>query len=113
MLVPGGKLSQTIAYSEPNTLHPVLEKTFPESDLPLMWEPIAAAETHFRLIAARNDPEHYYRTLQLWKRNLAKRHHDAANLVGDDAVAEFRRYLQVSCDRVQDRHHRPDEDKFC
>jgi len=97
VLVPGGRLSlQTIAYSEPYELHPVLERTFPESDLPLMWEPIAAAQSRFRLIAVRNDPDHYHRTLQLWERNLEKRRYDAANLVGDDAVAEFRRYLQIS-----------------
>jgi cyclopropane-fatty-acyl-phospholipid synthase len=97
MLVAGGKLSlQTIAYSEPYTLHPVLERTFPESDLPLMWEPIAAAEKHFRLIAVRNDPDHYYRTLQLWEQNLEKRYYEAATLVGEAAVAEFRRYLQIS-----------------
>lgn len=97
VLVAGGKLSlQTIAYAEPYKLHPVLERTFPESDLPLFWEPIAAAEGRFQLIAARNDPDHYYRTLQFWEQNLQKRYYDAVNLVGETAAAEFRRYLQIS-----------------
>ncbi len=52
ILATGGKLSlQTIAYSEHHKVHPLLEKTFPESDLPLVWEPIAAAEGRFQLIA--------------------------------------------------------------
>jgi len=45
MLVAEGKVSlQTIAFSEPHEGHPLLEKTFPDSDLPLIWEPIAAAK---------------------------------------------------------------------
>ena len=97
MLVAGGKVSlQTIAYSEPYKLHPMIERTFPDSDLPLIWEPIAAAEGRFQLIAARNDPLHYYRTLQVWEQNLQRRYFDAVNLVGETAAAEFKRYLQIS-----------------
>ena len=66
-----GKLSlQTIAYSERTKVQPLLDKTFPDSDLPLEWEPIAAAEGTFSLIAARNDADHYYQTLVLWEQNL-------------------------------------------
>ncbi|MDH8239050.1 hypothetical protein QIG13_27900, partial [Klebsiella pneumoniae] len=62
VLAINGKVSlQTIAYSERTKVQPLLDKTFPESDLPLEWEPIAAAEGTFSLIAARNDADHYYR----------------------------------------------------
>jgi cyclopropane fatty-acyl-phospholipid synthase-like methyltransferase len=71
MLVAEGKVSlQTIAFSEPHEGHPLLEKTFPDSDLPLIWEPIAAAEGKFVLTTLRNDRDHYYRTLRVWEQNL-------------------------------------------
>ena len=97
MLVPGGKISlQTIAYSEPHKGHPLLEKIFPDSDLPLIWEPIAAAEGRFELIAARNDRDHYYRTLQLWEQNFLTRKAEAVGLIGESTAAEFHRYLRIS-----------------
>jgi cyclopropane-fatty-acyl-phospholipid synthase len=97
VLVPGGRLSlQTIAYSERHKVMPLLEKTFPESDLPLEWEPIAAAEGTFSLIAARNDADHYYRTLRMWERNLLAHHDEAVALVGAARTDEFRRYLRLS-----------------
>jgi cyclopropane-fatty-acyl-phospholipid synthase len=97
ILATGGKLSlQTIAYSEHHKVHPLLEKTFPESDLPLVWEPIAAAEGRFQLVAVRNDGDHYYRTLQFWEQNLMARYDEAVALVGEAAAGEFRRYLQLS-----------------
>jgi cyclopropane-fatty-acyl-phospholipid synthase len=97
VLVTGGRLSlQTIAYSERHRVLPLLEKTFPESDLPLEWEPIAAAEGTFSMIAARNDADHYYRTLRMWERNLLAHYDKAVALVGEARADEFRRYLRLS-----------------
>ena len=97
VLVTGGRLSlQTIAYSERHKVLPLLEKTFPESDLPLEWEPIAAAEGTFSLIAARNDADHYYRTLRMWEQNLLTHYQEAVALVGEERADEFRRYLRLS-----------------
>jgi cyclopropane-fatty-acyl-phospholipid synthase len=97
LLVAGGKVSlQTIAHSEPHTGHALIEKTFPDSDLPLIWEPIAAAEGRFELIAVRNDRDHYYRTLRLWEQNLLAHQAEAIGLLGESAFAEFRQYLRVS-----------------
>lgn len=97
VLAIDGKLSlQTIAYSERTRVQPLLDKTFPESDLPLEWEPIAAAEGTFSLIAARNDAEHYYRTLVLWEQNLLANYDKAVALVGRPNTDEFRRYLRMS-----------------
>lgn len=97
MLAIDGKMSlQTIAYSERTMVQPLLDKTFPESDLPLEWEPIAAAEGMFSLIAARNDADHYYRTLVLWEQNLLANYDQAVALVGKTNTDEFRRYLRMS-----------------
>ncbi len=97
VLAIGGRLSlQTIAYSERTRVQPLLDKTFPDSDLPLEWEPIAAAEGTFSLIAARNDADHYYRTLVLWEQNLLANYDKAVALVGKERTDGFRRYLRMS-----------------
>ena len=102
-LTSRGRLSlQTIAYPAPPSesdrkrMAFIGEKIFPESELPLIWEPIAAAEGRFELVTLRNDREHYYRTLRHWEHNLMARHDEAAALVGEATVADFQRYLRVS-----------------
>jgi cyclopropane-fatty-acyl-phospholipid synthase len=98
-LVAGGRLSlQTIAYVQPTQNVPALisEKIFPESELPLIWEPIAAAEGKLELLALRNDADHYYRTLRQWERNLVACRSDAVKLVGAERVNDFQQYLRVS-----------------
>jgi cyclopropane-fatty-acyl-phospholipid synthase len=103
-LVSRGRLSlQTIAYTAPLDRIPELipEKIFPESELPLLWEPIAAAEGRFELLALRNDREHYFRTLRLWDRNLRAGWDKAVALLGEAAVVDFRRYLRISAGAFQ------------
>jgi cyclopropane-fatty-acyl-phospholipid synthase len=105
-LVSRGRLSlQTIACPVPlritdpfgaYALPFISEKIFRESDLPLIWEPIRAAEGKFELRELRNDGEHYYRTLRLWEQSLMARRAEAVALVGEATVAEFRRYLRLS-----------------
>lgn len=97
-LKPGGRMSlQTIAYSASGiTLPPfIAERIFRESELPLIHEPIAAADPDFELVALRNDREHYARTLVAWERALAARRDEAVAIVGEEAVTEFVRYLRV------------------
>ena len=97
VLEPNGRVSlQTIAYSEPFSSPPLIEKTFPDSDLPLTWEPIAAAQGRFELMGLRNDRDDYYRTLRLWEQNLLKHRARAVELEGETAVAEFQQYLRTS-----------------
>jgi cyclopropane-fatty-acyl-phospholipid synthase len=103
LLASRGRLSlQTIAYPAPPSEDYrrraafVAEKIFPESELPLIWEPIAAAEGRFELVQLRNDREDYFRTLRLWERNLAACRREAAALVGEEALADFSRYLRES-----------------
>jgi cyclopropane-fatty-acyl-phospholipid synthase len=102
-LVSRGRLSlQTIAYTAPmneldrNRSGFITEKIFPESELPFVWEPIAASEGLFELITLRNDREHYYRTLRLWEQRLVAHYDQAVALVGEAAVADFRRYLRMT-----------------
>lgn len=97
-LKTGGLLSlQTIAYSASGiTLPPfIAERIFRESELPLIHEPIAAADPDFELVALRNDRDHYARTLVAWERALVARRDEAVAMAGEDAVAEFVRYLRV------------------
>jgi cyclopropane-fatty-acyl-phospholipid synthase len=99
VLVSRGRLSlQTIAYgSAPADMDPfIFERIFPESELPLVWEPIAAADGKFELVALRNDREDYFRTLRIWERNLAARRDEVVALVGETVFADFRRYLRDS-----------------
>ncbi len=98
-LVSRGRLSlQTIAYgATPNAVDPfIFERIFPESELPLVWEPIAAADGRFELISMRNDREDYFRTLRIWERNLVARRSEIVALVGEEVFADFRRYLRDS-----------------
>jgi cyclopropane-fatty-acyl-phospholipid synthase len=102
-LSPGGRLSlQTIAYVAPpsetnrSRMTFIAEKIFPESELPLIWEPAAAAEGLFELTALRNDRQHYYQTLRLWEANLLACREQAVAIVGEPTFAAFQRYLRLS-----------------
>ena len=104
MLKPGGKLSlQTIAGIGSEISHPYIEQTFPESDLPLIWEPIAAAEEHFRLVRLQDDGADYDKTLQAWEKNLKSNFDKAVDIAGQTATESFRRYLRLS--RLGFKHH--------
>jgi cyclopropane-fatty-acyl-phospholipid synthase len=95
----GGRVSlQTIAYVGTGfDLPPFIgEEVFPESELPLVWEPIAAAGWGFELVAFRNDREHYERTLRHWQKNLTARRGEAVAIAGEATVAHFDRYLKIS-----------------
>lgn len=99
VLVSRGRLSlQTIAFTAaPRNLDTsTFEQVFPESDLPLLWQPAAAADGYFELLSLRNDRADYFRTLRAWDRNLAENRAQAVALVGEAAVANFRNYLRLS-----------------
>ena len=99
LLPVGGAVSlQTIAYISAGYELPafIANEVFPESELPLAWEPIAAADRGFELVAFRNDREHYDRTLTLWYRNLQTRRAEAVAIAGEATVAHYERYLKIS-----------------
>ncbi len=98
----GGRLSlQSIAYEDfdPST-GPVSsffsEEIFPESALPQLSDIVEAAEGKFRLVAFRNDPQHYEHTLRLWQRRLEANKAQASQLVGRETYRRYLRYLRVS-----------------
>jgi cyclopropane-fatty-acyl-phospholipid synthase len=98
-LIDGGRLSlQTIAFTDAGIETPafIANDIFPESELPEIWQPLAAAQHRFELIALRNDRDHYYRSLRLWDRNLAGRRAEAVDFVGEKVVGDFQRYLKIS-----------------
>ncbi len=98
-LKPGGRLSlQTIAWNASGIPMPafISSRIFPETELPLVWEPIAAADGLFELVALRNDRQHYDRTLRMWVRTLTAREAEAVAMVGKETVADFLRYLKMS-----------------
>lgn len=102
-LVSKGRLSlQTICYvAPPDDVERersafIGDKIFPESELPLIWEPAAAAEGIFELERLRNDREDYFQTLRHWERNLVARREEAIALVGETAFEDFRRYLRFT-----------------
>jgi cyclopropane-fatty-acyl-phospholipid synthase len=94
----GGRLSlQTIAYVATGFDLPpfIAEDVFPETEPPLVWQPIAAAGWGFELMAFRNDREHYERTLRYWQKTLTARRAEAVAIAGEEAVARFDRYLKI------------------
>ncbi|HSP81433.1 MAG TPA: class I SAM-dependent methyltransferase, partial [Myxococcaceae bacterium] len=97
-LKPGGRLSlQTIVYG--NCLREdfspfFAEEVFPESDLPRPSEIAAAADCLFELELVRNHREHYKRTCEIWWRRLRQRRTEAVQLVGEEVVARYEKYLQ-------------------
>ena len=98
----GGRLSlQSIAYEDfdPSS-GPVSsffsEEIFPESALPQLSDIVEAAEGQFRLVALRNDPQHYEHTLRLWQGRLEANKVQASQLVGRETYRRYLRYLRVS-----------------
>ena len=69
---------------------------FPESDLPHLAEIAQATKGIFEIVALRNDREHYKRTLKAWLKNLKAHRAETVNLVGEEVVARYEKYLSFS-----------------
>lgn len=82
----------------------VVDKIFPESELPWNSEILQASERLFDVVSARNDPDHYARTCQCWRDALVARRDEASALVGADTVADYERYLAAAVDAFRKRH---------
>jgi len=99
-LRPGGRMAlQVIAYgnSGPEDFDPfIAAQIFPESDLPRLAEIAAAIERRFEVTSLVNDRKHYVKTLRAWLRRLRSRKADAINLVGEDTVGRYEKYLDLS-----------------
>jgi len=99
-LRPEGCISlQTIAYGNagPSDIAPfIAEQVFPESDLPRLAEIAGASHKLFEFVNLRNDRLHYTRTLKEWMGRLKACRQEAVELVGEEKVALFERYLRLS-----------------
>ncbi|GAX39734.1 hypothetical protein NIES4075_06910 [Tolypothrix sp. NIES-4075] len=66
---------------------------FPESDLPTIADIAKASERIFEIVTLQNDREHYERTLKVWLKRLKANRKEAVNLVGEEVVAKYEKYL--------------------
>jgi cyclopropane-fatty-acyl-phospholipid synthase len=112
-LPPGGRLAlQTIVKGNNVRLDRrmtrellfVIDRIFPESELPWPAEMIEASARQLELISIRNDAGHYARTCAEWLARLEASREAAEALVGAETVADYARYLRASVDAFT-RHH--------
>jgi cyclopropane-fatty-acyl-phospholipid synthase len=82
----------------------VVDRIFPESQIPWTSELLEAAEKQFDVIAMRTDADHYARTCHEWLTRLRAKRPQAVELVGEDAVAEYERYLDAFVGAFANRH---------
>jgi cyclopropane-fatty-acyl-phospholipid synthase len=98
-LAPGGRISlQTIAYGtarREDLNRFIIEKIFPESDLPTLSAIDRASFRLFEITSLRNDRADYEATLKCWYRSLRARRADAVALVGEQTVVDYERYLSL------------------
>lgn len=71
----------------------IVDSIFPESDLPRLTEILLASEDLFEICQILNHREHYVKTLKAWATNLQRHRQQAIELVGEEAVERYRRYL--------------------
>ena len=82
----------------------IVDHIFPESELPWASEILEASERRFDLVSVRNDADHYARTCQEWLDRLLAQRARAEELVGEQRVADYERYLRASVNGFRDRH---------
>ncbi len=100
LLKPGGTLSlQYISFDrmqERDFAQFISERIWPNSMLPRMFEPLAAADRVLRLERLQNDGYDYARTCRIWAQRLGAKTEAARDLIGLDRVHEYLRYLRMS-----------------
>jgi cyclopropane-fatty-acyl-phospholipid synthase len=112
-LSPGGRLAIQTGVKGSNTklsrklageLLFIARRIFPESELPWASEILEAAERRFELASLRNDPEDYVRTLGAWQQRLTAGRERALELLGEERVGDYERYLQAAREAYEGRH---------
>ncbi|OLF09962.1 SAM-dependent methyltransferase [Actinophytocola xanthii] len=112
-LPPGGRLALQTNVKGNNTrldrttvkdLLFIVDHIFPESELPWTSEILEASERRFDLVSARNDADHYARTCQEWLDRLVANRAAAVEMVGEERVADYERYLRASVAGFRNRH---------
>jgi cyclopropane-fatty-acyl-phospholipid synthase len=113
LLVPEGRLALQTCAKGSNVrldrqttaeLRFIIDTIFPESELPWLSEIALASEKVLDPVSVRNDPEHYSRTCAAWLERLQARREEALELVGERAVADYERYLEVTVKHFARRH---------
>lgn len=96
----GGALSlQTIAYADMDPTEAsrfMQQEIFPDAELPTLAEITAAAEGVLEITALSNGRRDYAWTCAQWARRLKSARAQARELVGDDVVRRYERYLTLS-----------------
>jgi cyclopropane-fatty-acyl-phospholipid synthase len=106
-LVPGGRLSlQTIAYGDIPRDRPlrerfIVDRIFPESELPRLADIARAAEMSFEIELVRNGRGDYVRTLREWFDRLRAGRDAAVRVAGEEAVGAYERYLRMFCHSME------------
>jgi cyclopropane-fatty-acyl-phospholipid synthase len=105
-LVPGGRIAlETIAHDgAPDTDAPLgrgplgdfVLSVYPETLAPHLAEIVLGFEPYFELEVLRSDYGDFARTMRAWLVALRGHDREAADMVGDQLVRRFRRYLAAS-----------------
>ena len=99
-LKPGKWLSmQTIIYDNATveTVGTFLsEEIFQESEIPHLSEIMKGIQGFFELVTLRNDRAHYEKTVKIWLKNLRTNRSQAIELVGENTVKRYEKYLSLS-----------------
>jgi cyclopropane-fatty-acyl-phospholipid synthase len=112
-LPPGGRLALQTNVKGNNTrldrksardLLFIIDRIFPQSELPWPSEVLEASERLFDVITLRNDPDHYARTCGEWFDGLRRNKSRAIELVGEETVHDYERYLSAAVDAFKRRH---------
>jgi cyclopropane-fatty-acyl-phospholipid synthase len=82
----------------------VIDRIFPQSELPWPSEVLEASERCFEVLSMVNHAEHYTRTCAAWLANLLAHRDEAERLVGGQVVADYLRYLETGCYVFERRH---------
>lgn len=82
----------------------IIDRIFPESELPWVSEIIEASERLLDVVSLRNDADHYARTCREWHEGLLAQRDRAESLVGAETVADYERYLAAAADAFVNRH---------
>jgi cyclopropane-fatty-acyl-phospholipid synthase len=82
----------------------IIDRIFPESELPWPSEILEAAERLFDVLTIRNDPDDYARTCREWRDGLLAHRDQAERLVGAEVVADYERYLGAAVEAFARRH---------
>jgi cyclopropane-fatty-acyl-phospholipid synthase len=99
-LKPGGWLSlETITYERArreDISEFFITEIYPESDLPTLADIAKASERFFEIVRFQNDRDDAERTWRTWLAGLRANRKTAIDLVGEQTVARYEKYLKLS-----------------